>query len=471
MFVEVIRAALFQRGKQTENTMGKTKIAAAFQGGGAKGIAYVGALRALESQKYEFEAVAGTSAGSIVAALVAAGATASEVEQLMPKLLSRVTTIRPPVFFKPTDFRLLGKFSLEGVREVLESELRTRIRTEPADGDVTFRELYEATKIELDVLVTVEPGVPVLLSTWTSPSCQVSYAVAASCAIPFVMNPQILLSQPVGDVSDKSRNSGRPSSRYDAARMKVVVDGGLWANFPIQCFVDESLRHYYGAPRLNQVPVVGFILDSPNEETVKRSVWTRLGESLRRGVVSMAVDTPGLLTLAGIALIGGAVYSEFLLLRWLLNGVSFDPLGILACLFCSFVLLILGTAGLALCKMAHHAPAAGVALKTTIQGLTSVTVSVPPWLGAHPDSRIVRVPASAALITTTHFTPSPEAIKQLIETAEADVNKELLQTPLGTRHAGRTTITQEDVRFADLSLLSTPRDTGFSEALDRLGMK
>lgn len=51
----------------------------AFQGGGAKGIVHIGALMAVEELKLPIEAVAGTSAGAMVAALIAAGYTAREL--------------------------------------------------------------------------------------------------------------------------------------------------------------------------------------------------------------------------------------------------------------------------------------------------------------------------------------------------------------------------------------------------------
>ncbi|MER9693350.1 patatin-like phospholipase family protein [Mesorhizobium sp. M0179] len=44
-----------------------------FEGGGAKGLAHVGALRAAEQRGFRFRAVAGTSIGAMIAALVAAG--------------------------------------------------------------------------------------------------------------------------------------------------------------------------------------------------------------------------------------------------------------------------------------------------------------------------------------------------------------------------------------------------------------
>lgn len=40
-----------------------------FSGGGIKGAAHIGAIKALEEEKIKFDAVAGTSSGSIVAVL------------------------------------------------------------------------------------------------------------------------------------------------------------------------------------------------------------------------------------------------------------------------------------------------------------------------------------------------------------------------------------------------------------------
>lgn len=53
------------------------------EGGGVKGIGLVGAIKSLADAGYEFERVAGTSAGAIVGALVAAGMTPDSMEQVM----------------------------------------------------------------------------------------------------------------------------------------------------------------------------------------------------------------------------------------------------------------------------------------------------------------------------------------------------------------------------------------------------
>src|SRR3990172_6525991 len=54
-----------------------------FEGGGAKGIAFVGALAFMERQGMRFKRVAGTSAGAITAALNAAGDRAGDIERVV----------------------------------------------------------------------------------------------------------------------------------------------------------------------------------------------------------------------------------------------------------------------------------------------------------------------------------------------------------------------------------------------------
>lgn len=56
------------------------------EGGGVKGIGHVGAVHALEQAGYRFERVAGSSAGAIVAALIAADYHGEEMAQLMKSL-------------------------------------------------------------------------------------------------------------------------------------------------------------------------------------------------------------------------------------------------------------------------------------------------------------------------------------------------------------------------------------------------
>ena len=68
--------------------MADTKLIAdaVFEGGGVKGIGLVGAVAVAEEKGYRWSNVAGTSAGAIVATLVAAGYTAAELKKVLDEL-------------------------------------------------------------------------------------------------------------------------------------------------------------------------------------------------------------------------------------------------------------------------------------------------------------------------------------------------------------------------------------------------
>src|SRR3712207_624013 len=73
-----------RQGADTNNRrQSEKRVDLVFEGGGVKGIGLVGALSILEEQGFEPQNVAGTSAGAIVATLLAAGYTAAELHEIM----------------------------------------------------------------------------------------------------------------------------------------------------------------------------------------------------------------------------------------------------------------------------------------------------------------------------------------------------------------------------------------------------
>ncbi len=62
------------------------KADAVFEGGGVKGIGLVGTVYEIKNTGYEFENLAGTSAGAIVASLLAVGYKAEEIKKEMERL-------------------------------------------------------------------------------------------------------------------------------------------------------------------------------------------------------------------------------------------------------------------------------------------------------------------------------------------------------------------------------------------------
>ena len=75
----------------------KYRAFVALSGGGAKGVVHVGALKALEEREVQIKGLAGTSAGSIVATLAAAGYTADELidPEAGTNILGSLKTIDP----------------------------------------------------------------------------------------------------------------------------------------------------------------------------------------------------------------------------------------------------------------------------------------------------------------------------------------------------------------------------------------
>jgi NTE family protein len=67
-----------------------------FEGGGTKGVLYVGALKALLTRKLWFASVAGSSAGAITAAMIAAGMHPDHMKQEMDRGL--VAMALPPAW-------------------------------------------------------------------------------------------------------------------------------------------------------------------------------------------------------------------------------------------------------------------------------------------------------------------------------------------------------------------------------------
>lgn len=66
------------------------KIGICFSGGGVKGAAHIGVLKAFEEENIEFDYISGTSSGSIVATLYACGYNSSEIYDLFKKYCKKI---------------------------------------------------------------------------------------------------------------------------------------------------------------------------------------------------------------------------------------------------------------------------------------------------------------------------------------------------------------------------------------------
>ena len=75
------------------------KIGLALSGGGVRGAAHIGAIKALTENGIKVDAIAGTSAGSIVAALCGMGYNADEMIEIFNYFSRSVMSITPRYFF------------------------------------------------------------------------------------------------------------------------------------------------------------------------------------------------------------------------------------------------------------------------------------------------------------------------------------------------------------------------------------
>ena len=205
------------------------------EGGGVKGIALVGAYSVIEERGYTINRVAGTSAGSIAGALIAARMSAKELE----------TEMRGLDYSKFKDKGLLDKVPLFGKAMSVMFEdgvyegtyARNWVRDQLAKKGVkTFADLpYDDPKLEPEQqyrLVVMASDITrgrLRKFPWDYPvytlgpgAQEVADAVRASMSIPFFFEPVKL-----------THREGHES---------VLVDGGMLSNFPVQVFDAQNRR-------------------------------------------------------------------------------------------------------------------------------------------------------------------------------------------------------------------------------------
>ena len=206
------------------------------EGGGVKGTALVGAITALERRGYQFPRVAGTSAGAIVGAFVAAGADATQLRDLMDDLdFRRVPDRRGlerlPLLFGPGALLSLtfegGIFEGTYLRDWIHRQLKEvcrvehfgQLRRSDADGTMPPEQSYKLMVTATDVTRGELIRLPWDYSNYGLPPDDqlVADAVRASMSIPLYFEPVTLEDSSSGQLS-------------------TIVDGGLLSNFPIDAF-------------------------------------------------------------------------------------------------------------------------------------------------------------------------------------------------------------------------------------------
>ncbi|MBS7530872.1 patatin-like phospholipase family protein [Hazenella sp. IB182353] len=217
---------------------------AVFEGGGIKGIGLVGALCVAESKGYRWKKIAGTSAGSMIAALLAAGFKADELYELLikqnfmdfvtPHWYDKIPYLVPStrLWFKK------GMHSGHALEKWLEDKLAEK-------GVRTFGDLEGKTELQIiasDISRSRLLVLPEDLVQYGIEPKQFSIArvVRMSSSIPFFYEPVKLMHQ--------------ASKSYS-----YIVDGAMLSNFPVWIFDRPEPRW----------PTFGFRLGGGSSETVR----------------------------------------------------------------------------------------------------------------------------------------------------------------------------------------------------------
>lgn len=247
-----------------------------FEGGGAKGLVFVGAMKEFERRGHTVGRLLGTSAGAITACLLAAGYDSAEmllhVNEKMPDGSPRFATFMdvPESFTRAdwetsTSFQLLKQVDLPFVPERVERHLDERLFQNFVKlkvyrlifsflelgglyageafrhwlieklnlngrnlGHATFAEFYEQTQKDLTVVASdTTDNSMLILNHRTAPRLPVNWGVRMSMSIPFVW-------QEVRWQAEWGPYNGQDITGH------TVVDGGLNSNFPIRLLISRS---------------------------------------------------------------------------------------------------------------------------------------------------------------------------------------------------------------------------------------
>ena len=216
------------------------KADAIFEGGGVRGLSFVGAICCLEERGYVFQKVAGTSSGAVMAALLAAGYTGRELSQLVDvdftQFLDRDGIQSIPFLGVPLGLLIeKGMYRGDGIEAWIQGLLRKKGKTKFGDvmqeGGSRLKIIAsDITKKEIMILPDDLPKYG-----FDPMDFEIAKAVRMSTSIPLFFNPVQI--------------------KYEKCE-SYVVDGGILSNFPVWIFDVD------GAPRW---PTFGFRLADSSE--------------------------------------------------------------------------------------------------------------------------------------------------------------------------------------------------------------
>lgn len=222
------------------------KVDLVCKGGGIKGVALIGAISYLESNGYTWERIAGTSAGAIIAALLAVGYTTKEIKEMLCNIEYRRFKDKNKLGFIPVIGDFISVLTNKGIYagNYIENYIYEKLR---AKGKTKFKDVSRQGTSNLKIIAsdTTRKEMIILPDDLVRYGIdpmefEISEAVRMSISIPIVFNPVKL------EYNNKT---------------SYIVDGGLISNFPIWIFDIEAVPKW---------PTFGLnLLDNKREDTFK----------------------------------------------------------------------------------------------------------------------------------------------------------------------------------------------------------
>lgn len=213
------------------NNNKKIKTILVLSGGGPKGIAQLGALHCLKKNNMldNIKNIAATSVGSMVGLLYSIGYQPFELFKFLRLIdLNKINNMDA--------HNLISKYGLDdGTRMIL--VLKKLLNAKGYDSDISFKNLYKKTKINLIVTGSCINDKKIYYFSHTSyPDMKVLDAVRISISVPIIFTPCVF-------------------------EGKIFVDGGCIDNFPIHLFSNtiENVIGVYVAENREYVQEIKFI--------------------------------------------------------------------------------------------------------------------------------------------------------------------------------------------------------------------
>jgi NTE family protein len=223
------------------------KINAVFQGGGVKAIGLAGAVAETEKRGFRFHNMAGTSSGSIVAALLAAGYTGQELKEIIQATpftsflkktwVHQIHWVGPAVRIFVKKGLYSGEALEEWVRQLLAAKnIRTFGDLEPNRLRIIASDISQGKLMVLPEDISQYGIDPKKFS--------IAKAIRMSTSIPYFFDPVMLRKGP-------GSRKGEPFRK----QFVYVVDGGILSNFPLWLFDKEETKG-----QGSKLPVIGYQL-------------------------------------------------------------------------------------------------------------------------------------------------------------------------------------------------------------------